>query len=410
MTTSYTNAALMSSISGMLKEDWVSNLIHDQYGRDTPLLALVEKGKEEVEGTDAVLTVRLAPNTSTGARAEMGDLPNPGRQTTAKVRVPLSFWYTTCAFSGPAIKASKSNAGSLARIVTDELENAIKDHKKVENYFFYGDGNGSLAQVSAIDTLTVTLDRWPTVLAIGRRLDSYSARSSGTKRLDSATITAISRTNKTITLDAVTSLQVGDFLYLEDTYTVVSQGLMAIADDGTYAPTFQSLLRSSYPSWKGKVFSGSGATAAARARMMSEDLLLDVIARQREDGVKPDLCVGTSFQLRDLCAEAKEQRRFMDPKTKLDLGVSGITIGDGVDFTYDSDCHAGYTFMLRRGGIKLIEADPLGFMDMDGNVLKHVSGKDAYEAILFHYFNLCAFTCFDQSRIEDIIENRVGDS
>ena len=146
------------------------------------------------------------------------------------------------------------------------------------------------------------------------------------------------------------------------------------------------------------------------AQVQPEDLLLDVIARQREDSAKIDLIVGTSFQLRDLCAEAKEQRRFMDPKTKLDLGVSGITIGDGVDFTYDSDCPAGYAFMMRRGGIKLIEADPLGFMDMDGNVLKYVSGKDAYEAILFHYFNLCAFTCFDQARIEDIIENRVGDA
>jgi hypothetical protein len=405
----YDNAAVMSAISAILKEDWLTQSIIDQYGRDTPLLALLEKNKDMVEGEDAVLTMRLGPNVSTGARAEMATLPVPGKQLTKKVRIALAYWYTTCAFSGQAIKASKSDKGSLARVITDELENGIKDHKKVENFFFYGDGNGSLAQALSIDTLTVTVDRWCPMFQVGRKFDSYSARSSGTKRMDSQTITAVDRENLTVTFDAVTSLQANDYLYLEDTYQAVNMGLMGVCDDGTYVSTFQTLSRTTYPQLKARVFSGTGSTASERARLITEDLLLDVLARMREDGAKPDLFIGTSFQLRDLCSEAKEQRQFVDPKSKVSLGITGISIGDGVDFTFDSDCPAGYNFALTKEMVKIIEGDPLGFMDLDGNVLKWISRVDGYEAVLFHYYQLAAMSCYNQARIEDLIENRSGD-
>lgn len=401
--TTYTDAAIMSAIDGMLKEDWVSNMIHDQYGREMPLLALLEKTSEGVEGTDAVATMRLGPNVSTNTRGELADLPNPGKQTTKKVRVALAYWYTTCAFSGPAIKASKSNAGSLARVITDELENGVKDHKKVENFFMFGDGNGSLARVTAIDSLVITLDRWATVFEEGRIIDTFTARSGGSAGGDSLKITAVDRANKQITLSANTSITVGDYVYLEDSRGICNMGLMGVADDGTFVSTFQTLSRTTHSKLKGKVF---GATAD---RTLSEDILLDVLARMREDGAKPNLFLGTSFQLRDLCVEAKEQRRFLDPKTKVDLGITGISIGDGVDFTFDADCPAGYCFALNRNNIKIIEADPLGFMDKDGNVLSRIAGKDGYEAALFHYYNMIALSCYDQARIEDLVENRVGD-
>jgi len=403
MTISYSDAAIMSAIDGMLKEDWISSMIHDQYGREMPILALLEKTSENVEGTDAVVTMRMSPNTSTGARSEMDDLPDPGRQTTKKVRMGLAFWYTPCAFSGQAIKASKSNAGSLARVITDELETGVKDHKRVENFFMFGDGNGSLARVTAIDTLTLTLDRWPTLLCEGRKIDTFTARSAGSAGGVGLKITAANRSAKTITCDAVTSVNVGDYVYLKKTRGVVNMGLMGIADDGTFVPTFQTLSRATYPKLKAKVF------GASSPRTLSEDILLDVIARMREDGAKPNLMIGTSFQLRDLCSEAKEQRRFIDPKTKIDLGITGISIGDGVDFTFDADNPAGYCFSLDKEAIKIIEADPLGFMDKDGNVLSRIPGKDGYEAVLFHYYNLVALSCFNQCRIEDLVENRVGD-
>jgi hypothetical protein len=137
---------------------------------------------------------------------------------------------------------------------------------------------------------------------------------------------------------------------------------------------------------------------------------MDVVARLREDGASPDLIIGTSFQLNDICKDLKDRVRFIDPKTGIDLGLSGVKIGDGkAMFTHDSDCPPGYCFPLTKKKIMISELDKLGFMDQDGNVLARINGKDGYEATLTHYFNMVALSCFDQARVEMLNENRVGD-
>ena len=406
-----TDAAIMSAVGGLLKEDWITNLIKDQYSRDTVLMSLLEKNSQDVEGLEAVFTMRLAPNLSTAARSEMAQLPDPGRQLTKRCRIPLSYWYTSVAFSGPAIQASKSNSGSLARVITDELDNAVKDHKQVENFFFYGDGSGYLASITDIAGNVITVDRWASVFTEGRRLDSFTAKSGGSQHLDGALITAVDRAAKTITVDAIGTAATSDCLFLDGMRGYANMGLLGIVDDGTFVSTFQGLSRSSYSKVKARVFSGTGATAADRLRTVSESLLMDVVARMREDGARPDLLIGTSFQLNDLCKEAVQQRQFIDPKKKISLGIEGIEIGDGVTFTYDPDALPGYTWALTKKDLAIIENSPLGFMDKDGNVLSRITGprRDGYEATLAHYFNLCAYACYTHARIEDIAENRVGD-
>lgn len=404
---SYDKAATMAAISAILKEKWVTDTIQMQYARNRVLTAILEKNSKDVDGLESVLTMRLAPNTSTGARGEMVDLPSAGRQTTKKVRMPLFYWYTVCAFSGPAIEASKNSATALAKVVTDELENAVEDHKRVENAYMYGDGSGALTTIAEVNagTKKITVNRWHSLLSEGRKIQTNAEKDGSGAGMVANEIVAVDRVNKIITLkDAITDSAADQFVFLEGTIANVNMGLMGICDDGEFVPKFQTLERSIYSQVKAKVF------RAAQARNVSEDLLMDVIARMREDGASPDLIVGTSFQLKDLCSEAKEDRRFIDPKTGYDLGISGIKIGDGgTDFTFDVDCPAGHAFALTKKKIIISELSKLSFMDKDGNVMCRVSGKDAYEAILYHYYNLIALSCFDQARIDDLNENRAGD-
>jgi hypothetical protein len=403
----YTNAATVAAISAILKENWVTNTIQMQYARNRVLTALLEKSTKDVDGLESVFTMRLAPNTSTGARGEMGDLPRAGRQTTKKVRMPLAYWYTVCAFSGPAIQASKNSATALAKVVTDELENGVEDHKRVENAFMFGDGSGALTQVAAVNagTKTITVDRWHSLLSEGRYIQTAVEKAGTTAGMAANQIVSVNRAEKTVTFASViTGAAENDFMFLEGTVGNANMGLLGICDDGEFVSTFQTLDRSLISQAKAKVFRGTGGAS----RNISEDLLMDVIARMREDGASPDLLVGTSFQLNDLCKEAKETRRFIDPKG-YDLGISGIKIGDGVDFTFDVDCPAGHCFGLTKSKIQISELGKLGFMDKDGNVMCRISGKDAYEATLFHYYNLIAMSCYDQARIDDLNENRAGD-
>lgn len=408
MPTDFTsNAATKSAIEAILKEKWVTEEIQRQYARDRVLLAILEKSSKQVDGLESVFTMRLSPNNSTGARGEMGDLPDAGRQSTKKVRIPLSYWYTVCAFSGQAIKASNNSATALAKIIADEMQNAVEDHKRVENNYLYGDGSGALAKATAVDTTNkkITVNLWNSLFTVGRELETSTARDGSTSGGMAANpIVATDRANLTITFaNAITNAAVDDYIFLKGTKGNANMGLLGICDDGGIVSTFQTLSRSSYPQIKAKVFTDSSA------RNISESLLMDVIARMREDGSTPDIIIGTSFQLKDLCEEMHQQRRFIDDSGKMDLGVRGIKIGDGVDFTFDVDCPPGYAFALNKKNIILSEAAPLSFMDLDGNVMSRITGKDAYEATMFHYFNLIALSCYDQARIEKLNENRVGD-
>lgn len=410
-----TSAATKSAIEAILKEKWVTEEIQRQYARDRVLLALLEKNSKQVDGLESVFTMRLEPNFSTGARGEMGDLPLAGRQTTKKVRIPLSYWYSVCAFSGQAIKASSNSATALAKVIADEMQNAVEDHKRVENAYLYGDGSGALTQLPEDTTATggsspisgkkVTVTLWSNLFTPGRKLVSDANRDgSAGSGMAANKIKSVDRKNLTITFeDTPTNLAAEHFLFLEGTVANANMGLMGICDDGEFVTTFQGLSREDYPQIKAKVFRSN------TQRNISESILMDVVARMREDGATPDIIIGTSFQLKDLCAEMHQQRRFIDEGGKLDLGVRGVKIGDGIDFTFDLDCPPGYAFALNKKNIMISEAAPLSFMDLDGNVMSRITNKDAYEATLFHYFNMIALSCYDQARIESINENRVGD-
>jgi hypothetical protein len=46
-------------------------------------------------------------------------------------------------------------------------------------------------------------------------------------------------------------------------------------------------------------------------------------------------------------------------------------------------------YFISLPALELAVLEDFGWMDRDGSTLKAVSGKDAYEAVLFSYMNLC---------------------
>jgi hypothetical protein len=264
-----------------------------------------------------------------------------------------------------------------------------------------------LAQVDSFNagTKTAVMTGWNSLFQVDRELETRPNKDGTGTGMAANKIVAVDRANKTVTFEnALTNIDNDHYIFLNGTINNASMGLMGICDDGTFVPTFQELDRSVYPQARARVFS------SAAPRTISEDILMDVVARLREDGASPDLIIGTSFQLNDICKDLKDRVRFIDPKTGIDLGLSGVKIGDGkAMFTHDSDCPPGYCFPLTKKKIMISELDKLGFMDQDGNVLARINGKDGYEATLTHYFNMVALSCFDQARVEMLNENRVGD-
>lgn len=388
-----------AALEGLLKEVYIDG-IRDQFSYGRPVDRLLQKNSRDVEGKYAVISVRLGPNTSAGYRDENATLPDSKTQVIKKVQVPLRYLYMVGQITGQLIKASRTNRGAFAKALTDDMENMVKEIRKVSNFFNFGTGSGVVAKVTSVpDANTIVVDRWSRLFCVNRVLDSYTAITGGSQGMNSKAISAADKATRTLTITSH-GASANDYIFLEDSRGVCQMGLMGIFDNNTFLTTFQGLSRSDYPDWQGKVMSNSGT-----ARNLTEGLLMDGIAGLRDDDVNPDIIVCTSFALNDVAKELQQQRQFVNPRKKLEGGIVAVDI-NGVPLTFDPDCPAGYAWMFRMEDVEFFVQGDLEWMDLDGSILSRASRKDAYEYTLEYYREMGAHRCNSGIRIEDLYENR----
>lgn len=392
--------SLLSTIGGILKDRYEGSVI-DAVRRGQPLEELLEKDSKSVDGDKVKLSLRTGGNQGIGFRSDGSALPSAGRQKYATPYLEMTNIYGRLQLSGRTIAATKTNAGAFARALDDSMKYLVKDIRLEKNSFNFGDGSGALARVASKTGNVITVDRWNRLFKVGRVLDSYTLKSGGTQHLDSTAITAINRAQNTVTVSAIGSTEVDDYLFIEDTRGVCQMGLLGIVDDGTYLSTFQGLARASYDVWNSKVLKSAGAP-----RNLTEALLLQAFSSLEEDGIPVSFAIGTIWQRNDLINDLQLQKRFVNPGKKLKGVIRAVELDGGFDFVADSDCPAGYCFGGDMSVLKFYQQNEGGWMDDDGLILKPVSGYDAVEAIWRHYRELGCHDCGALFRIEDLNENR----
>ena len=393
--------ATLAAVADVLQHDYLPG-IRETIPYGCPLEQILETKTEEVSGDYAVMALRIGGNPGIGPRGDNTDLPNPGRQRFKQLNVPMRFTYGRCQFTGPAIRASRSNQTAFAKIMEDEMSSLGRDFRKVRNALNYGDGSACLAIAASVTTYTIVVDRWHPLFTANRVLDSYTDKTCTTQHMNSVTITSVDKSTLTLTSTAAHGASQGDFLFLEDGCLVAQMGLMGIFDDGTIVPTIQGVLRSSYPVTKAKIMTASDG------RTISEDLLTDGVSLLEEIEDEPDFILGTIFQRQDLIKELKKQRQFVstDGKLmKLKGGIRAIEMCD-LPFMWDRDATAGYTFIGNTKHLAFYQSAPVSWMDMDGAVLSRVKDRDAYEATLYGYRELAADNFAALMRLDKINENR----
>lgn len=391
---------ILSTISGILKYRYEGNVI-DLVRRGMPLEELLERDSKSVDGDKVIMSVRTGGNQGIGYRADNAALPSAGRQKYDKIQLDMTNIYGRMQLSGRAIAASRSNAGAFARALDDSMKYLIKDIRLEKNAYNFGDGSGALARVAAIDSNTITVDRWCRLFRVGRVLDTYTAKSGGTQHLDSVAITAVDRASLSFTVTAIGTTAVGDYIFIEDTRGNAQMGLLGAIDDGTFLSTFQGLSRTTNPVWNSKVLKSPGAP-----RNMTEALLLQAFSALEEDGIPVTFAIGTIWQRNDLINDLQEKKRFVNPGKKLKGVIRAVELDGGFDFVADADCPAGYCFGGDMSVLGFYQQNEGGWMDDDGLILKPVSGYDAVEAVWRHYRELGCKDCGSLFRIEDLNENR----
>lgn len=386
-------ALTLTTADAALKEDY-QPAMREQLNNTVFLLTQIERNSKDVEGRRAVLSLHVKRNSGVGARGAGGTLPAAGNQGYAEERVPLRYNYGRIEIDGPTMRAMKSDKGSFVRALDSETKGAVTDLRRDVNRQLFGTSNGTIA-ITAVNTAVnaIVLDAATTAVQMRQfELDmivdiSSAATPGDAAKASSRTITAVNVATKTITLSgAAITTAAGDRVERQGAGGSGSSqkeltGLRTIV---AASGTLFNVDPTTAPSWASHVDSTGGSP--------SENLFAKAMHNgQIAGGTDIDLWVTTDGVHRGFAANLTSLKRFANT-VEVKGGYKGLEItaggGNPVGLVWDRDCPAQTAFGLATSHLAQHEMSDWEWMDEDGAVLSRVSGKDAYEAVLFKYHEL----------------------
>jgi hypothetical protein len=362
-----------------------------------------ETGMTSATGRSAVQPINLRPSEALGARGDGGALPKPQNQTYYDSIIPYAYLYGTIGVTHPSIVQTASKEGAWIKVVSSEMAGLTRDARIDMNRQLFGYGLGILGSLpSALSSSTSMTVYSGHNIKVGMVIDGWSALTSGTKSIDSVTVTGVS--GNTITLGTSSSLAQYGYITREDSAVFSGassvcyemMGLMGIVDDASLSPgigpfvsTLQGISRSTYPEWNAQIYENSTANVGRQITPALLDQAL--IEAQAVTGEKINLGITSPTQFRKIGNLMVGDRRYTDTM-ELAGGFTGIKWA-GVPIVFDPICPVDVNgndmlFFLSTKHLTRFELQDWDWDDTDGAVLHRNSGYATYEATLFYYGNL----------------------
>lgn len=381
----------LTTADAALKEDYQTS-IREQVNQKFMFLEQIEKNSDDIEGRRAILSLHVTRNSGVGARAEGGTLPTAGEQGYTEERVPLRYNYGRIKLSGPVIAAMKSDKGSFTRAVDSESKGIVKDLRRDVNRQLFGTSNGVIATCGTTNTSVTVQLLAATSLVQMRQFEvgmvvDIGTVASPTTVASARTITAVDRTNKTITVNGATLSTTSGTHFVFRTGSggdgSAQKELTGMQTIVAGSGTVFNVNPATVPSWVSYVAASVGSISDVKFESMIDNVSI-------EGGEVPNLIITTDGVRRAYSATLTSQKRFAD-SLELKGGFKALSVsagGEPVALTWDRDCPAQTAFVVNTSHFMQFQMSDWNFADDDGAVLSRVSGEDAFEAYLRKYHEL----------------------
>lgn len=376
----------------------------------------------------------VASSTGAGPR-----FPAAGRQTYNKFTFTMGQHYGRGAVSGTAKRKSRNNAGAFAKAIDEEMAGLMRSLPDDLNRQICGDGSGRAATLSEDQATSTVIAVWsthPMSARVGDRVHFADRTADATDITPAAGTTiasiafntdaagAASITKHQITLAAAsgTSLTTDDdAMYFGAEASLDAEmvsrgqdikGILALIDDGAIGAdylegdgTAGQVIESgelmvgpghSASSEQNKI-GGVDRTATAGAFMRSavkqnpasagtkrpitETIIQEAwLTAVAQNGAVPD-------QVEGYCGPGTwgtlgmtqvGSRIYNDYKDSVEMGFAFIAV-NGSKVFYDRDLMEGHIFFIMMPHIFLLTQSDYEFIDDDGNVLRNITNRDAWE-------------------------------
>jgi hypothetical protein len=380
--------ATLTTVADILKDLYLPP-VTEQLNNEILFLQRLEPRDQELVGNQAVVPLHVTRSGGIGARGEDVDLPTAGNQGYDRAVYDLKYLYGRVRVTGPSMAKTSTEAGAFLQVLKGELDGIRQDLKQDLSRQFYGDGSAQIAQCDTTSSsTTVVLNATSGAEAIrkgflhrGMVIDIGTTADYDTIAA-ARTITAVNVSTPSITIDGA-AVTTSSSHYITRSGNAVSSstiyetaGLQQIV--ATAANTFGSIDASSVTEWDNLRTNVNGSLALDN---LTQAFNIVTIA-----GGDVSLMVSTFGLQRSLFNLLQAQVRYVEPMS-IKGGFSAIEYM-GKPFIADRHHPFGKIHLLDEKYLKVYTNRDWHFLDEDGDVLKWVTGRDAWEAVLARYLNL----------------------
>ena len=384
--------ATLTTVANILKDLYLPP-VTEQLNSEVLLLQRVEARSQELVGNQAVLPVHSLRSGGIGSRGEDIDLPTAGNQGYAKATYDLVYNYGRIRVTGPSMAKTRKDVGAFLQTLKGELDGIRNDLKKDVARQLYNDGSAQIAAVASESSDVITLGTGGEEairkgqLYVGQIVDigevgNYDAQ------MAAGEITAVTVGTPSITVGSsiFTGTASGNEFVIRSGNAVSSSSIYEMSGLGNLISTSAGSFGGIDASAAGNDYWDNGRDTSGGAFQLNT--FQKALNTVRVEGGETSL-VTTSFGLRRVAANQLEPQQRFSNTTDLKGGFTSVEI-NGVPLVADVDHPFGKMYFLDEKTIKIFHDRDWHFLDEDESILKWVTNRDAYEAVLARYMQIGA--------------------
>ncbi len=387
----------MTSADNALKSLYLGVVSEQLNTGVNPLLAKIKQTSQDVWGKEIRRLAQYGINGGIGAGTEDGELPEAAGNNYDQFVLTLKNLYGKIEISDKAVRASENNVGAFVNLLNAEMEGLLKASSFNFGRMLFGDGNGTLATVSAIASDgTITINSVKNIVE-GMVCDFLTAEGSTISGATARRVVFVDRAEKKIKVSGTTLttsvVPVGSIITVQNSYGKEITGLGAIFKS---TGSLYGLDRASHkwliPYMKENVGEISETVIQAAIDELEENT-----------GSKVNFIVCSSGVKRAYQNHLASYKRNIDVM-ELKGGYKALSY-NGIPVISDRFCPEGTMYLLNTDDFALHQLCDWKWLEgEDGRVLKQVANKPVYSATLVKYADLICTRPCGQAMLSGITE------